>query len=80
MFRIPGTKACVAIPIKHIVRLSDVTVAAFIHQDDNYQIMNENGREIGTVKGEGLKKYFEIRPKYNRNIKHGEWKKQRGYN
>lgn len=77
IFRIPRTKACVAIPIKHIVKLSDATVVAFIHQDDNYQIMNENGKEIGTVKGEGLKKYFKIRPKYNRNIKHGSGKKQR---
>ena len=59
VFRIPGTKKHVAIPVKHTVRVSERTVAAFIYPEDEYQISNEAGEEIGRIRGDKLRTYFE---------------------
>ncbi len=41
IFRIPGAKEYVAVPIKNTLRLSEITMSAYIYPEDDRQRFDE---------------------------------------
>ena len=66
IFRIPGTKEYVSVPMKNTLKLSEITMSAYIYPEKEYEIMNLTGAVIRKTTGKDLIKYFEVRTRKRR--------------
>ena len=61
VFKIPGTKEYVAVPMKNTLRLSEITMSAYIYPEKEYEIMDSTGAVIRKSTGKDLMKHFDDR-------------------
>ena len=68
IFRIPGTKEYVAVPMKNAMKLSEITMSAYIYPEKEYEILNLSGDTIRKSLGKKLIKHFDNQTKKCRKI------------
>ena len=61
VFRIPGAKEYVAVPIKNTLRLTEITMSAYIYTEKEYEILNLSGDVMRKTTGKDLMKHFDDR-------------------
>jgi len=66
VFKIPRTKEYVAVPMKNTLRLSEITMSAFIYSENEYEILNSSGAVIRKTTGKDLTKRFDDRTQRSR--------------
>lgn len=61
ILRIPGAKDYIAVPIKNTLRLSEITMSAYIYPEKEYDILNLSGDVMRKTIGKDLMKHFDDR-------------------
>ena len=61
IFRIPGTKEYVSVPMKNTLKLSEITMSVYIYPEKEYEILNSSGDAIRKTTGKDLMKHFDNR-------------------
>ena len=69
IFRISGTKEYVAVPIKNTLRLSEITMSAYIYPEKEYDILNLSGDVMRKTIGKDLMKHFDDRTQTHKKKK-----------
>ena len=69
IFRIPGAKDYIAVPIKNTLRLSEITMSAYIYPEKEYDILNLSGDVMRKTIGKDLMKHFDDRTQTHKKKK-----------
>lgn len=69
IFRIPGTEEYIAVPMKNTLKLSEITMSAYIYPEKEYDILDSSGTVLRKTTGKELMKHFDDRTRKQKKNK-----------